>query len=124
MRSPSVQLRVTPTGDVELLSTHDQVLGGPSGQSYLGCRFPADFAYAVAISAEAKIIGARLAREGVIGRFAIDFVSVRDTAGAWTFVRHRTQPSQGRHDASIPDAAVPHRRPVRRTERTLPDPRG
>ena len=84
MRSPSVQLRVTPMGDVELLSTHDQVLGGPSGQSYLGCRFPADFAYAAAISAEAKVIGARLAREGVIGRFAIDFVSVRNAAGGWS----------------------------------------
>jgi hypothetical protein len=33
VRSPSVQLRVTPLGDVELLSTHDQILGGPSGQS-------------------------------------------------------------------------------------------
>ncbi len=84
VRSPSVQLRVTPSGEVELLSTHDQVLGGPSGQSYLGCRFPADFGYAPAISAEASIIGARLAREGVIGRFAIDFVSVRDSAGRWT----------------------------------------
>ena len=28
LRSPSVQLRVTPLGDVELLSTHDQILGG------------------------------------------------------------------------------------------------
>ena len=44
-------------GDVELLSTHDQVLGGPSGQSYLGCRFPADPAYAAAITAEAARIG-------------------------------------------------------------------
>ena len=43
VRSPSVQLRVTPHGDVELLSTHDQLLGGASGQTYLGCRFPADF---------------------------------------------------------------------------------
>ena len=84
MRSPSVQLRVTPAGHVELLSTHDQILGGPSGQSYLGCRFPADYGYAPTISAEAKVIGDRLAREGVIGRFAIDFVSVRDTNGAWT----------------------------------------
>jgi hypothetical protein len=83
VRSPSVQLRATPTGEVELLSTHDQVLGGPSGQSYLGCRFPADLAYASAISADARVIGARLAREGVIGRFAVDFVSVRDTGGAW-----------------------------------------
>jgi PGM1 C-terminal domain len=72
LRSPSVQLRVTPLGEVELLSTHDQLLGGPSGQSYLGCRFPADFAYARAISADAAIIGRRLAREGVLGRFAID----------------------------------------------------
>ena len=57
IRSPSVQLRVTPTGEVELLSTHDQVLGGPSGQSYLGCRFPADFAYAAAISEAEVIVG-------------------------------------------------------------------
>ena len=33
LRSPSVQLRVTPLGEVELLSTHDQLLGGPSGQT-------------------------------------------------------------------------------------------
>lgn len=84
LRSPSVQLRVTPLGDVELLSTHDQLLGGPSGQSYLGCRFPADFAYARAISADASTIGQRLAREGVLGRFAIDFIVVRDTTGTWT----------------------------------------
>lgn len=84
LRSPSVQLRVTPLGKVELLSTHDQLLGGPSGQSYLGCRFPADFAYARAISADAATIGRRLAREGVLGRFAIDFVVVRDSAGSWT----------------------------------------
>ena len=84
LRSPSVQLRVTPLGEVELLSTHDQLLGGPSGQSYLGCRFPADFAYARAISADATTIGRRLAREGVLGRFAIDFVVVRDPAGAWS----------------------------------------
>jgi PGM1 C-terminal domain/ATP-grasp domain len=84
LRSPSVQLRVIPGGKVELLSTHDQLLGGPSGQSYLGCRFPADFAYARAISSDAVVVGERLAREGVLGRFAIDFVVVKDTAGAWT----------------------------------------
>jgi len=84
LRSPSVQLRVTPPGDVELLSTHDQLLGGPSGQSYLGCRFPADPEYAEAITREAAKVGARLAREGVLGRFAIDFVVVRDEHGRWT----------------------------------------
>ena len=61
---PSVQLRVLPGGDVELLSTHDQLLGGPGGQSYLGAKFPADFAYARSISAEARTVGARLAQGG------------------------------------------------------------
>ena len=82
-RSPSVQLRVTPLGSVELLSTHDQMLGGPSGQSYLGCVFPADSAYASLITREAAKVGKRLAKEGVIGRFALDFVVVRSTNGEW-----------------------------------------
>jgi hypothetical protein len=82
-RSPSVQLRVTPLGKVELLSTHDQLLGGPSGQSYLGCVFPADAAYAGLISQEAAKVGRRLAKEGVIGRFALDFVVVRSKNGKW-----------------------------------------
>ncbi|GAA4411879.1 peptide ligase PGM1-related protein [Fodinibacter luteus] len=77
IRSPSVQLRVTPLGEVEVLSTHDQVLGGPSGQSYLGCRFPADAGYARLITRDAERIGELLAREGVLGRFAVDFVTVR-----------------------------------------------
>src|SRR6059058_3180095 len=81
-RSPSVQLRITPLGAVELLSTHDQLLGGPSGQSYLGCVFPADTGYASLITREAAKIGRRLAKEGVIGRFALDFVVVR-SSGKW-----------------------------------------
>jgi PGM1 C-terminal domain len=82
IRSPSVQLRVTPLGAVELLSTHDQLLGGPSGQSYLGCMFPADPGYAALITQEAAKVGKRLATEGVIGRFALDFVVVRSN-GKW-----------------------------------------
>src|SRR5881275_109074 len=82
-RSPSVQLRVTPLGKVELLSTHDQLLGGPTGQSYLGCVFPADTAYAGLITNEAAEVGRRLAKEGVIGRFALDFVVVRAKNGEW-----------------------------------------
>ena len=78
LRSPSAQLRITPLGEVEMLSTHDQRLGGPSGQSYLGCRFPADLAYAPAIMREALKVGRRLMREGVLGRFALDFVAVRN----------------------------------------------
>ncbi len=81
LRSPSVQLRVLPGGLVELLSTHDQLLGGASGQSYLGCVFPADPEYARAITAHADTIGARLAKLGALGRFAVDFVVVREGAG-------------------------------------------
>src|SRR5437667_4367531 len=44
-RSPSVQLRVTPLGKVELLSTHAQLLCDPSGLTYLGCVFSADTGY-------------------------------------------------------------------------------
>ena len=84
VRSPSVQLRITPHGDVELLSTHDQLLGGASGQTYLGCRFPADFGYARLIAEQARIIGERLATEGALGRFAVDFVVTRAEDGSWT----------------------------------------
>ena len=82
-RSPSVQLRITPLGEVELLSTHDQLLGGAGGQSYLGCRFPADTDYAAMITHDAMKVGLRLAKEGVLGRFAIDFVVVRIAKGCW-----------------------------------------
>ncbi len=83
LRSPSVQLRITPLGEIELLSTHDQVLGGPSGQSYLGCTFPADPAYARAITEDALLVGRVLATKGVLGRFALDFVVVR-RGRTWT----------------------------------------
>lgn len=79
-RSPSVQVRVSPSGQVDIMSTHDQVLGGPHGQTFFGCHFPADPEYSVAIAAEALKVGRRLAREGVIGRASVDFVAVR--AGA------------------------------------------
>ena len=75
--SPSVQLRITPLGEVQVLSTHDQLLGGPTGQSYMGCRFPADPGYAGMLARHGRTVGEALAREGVLGRFAIDFVCTR-----------------------------------------------
>lgn len=85
LRSPSVQLRIWPSGEVELLSTHDQILGGPEGQSYFGARFPADPGYARTIAIEAEKVGTRLAAEGVIGRLAVDFVVVSTTNGWDTY---------------------------------------
>jgi hypothetical protein len=84
LTSPSVQMRALPDGTVELLSTHDQLLGGPSGQQYLGCVFPADPDYAVDIAEPAMVIGHHLAQLGVLGRFAVDFVVVQDDSGLWT----------------------------------------
>ena len=80
-RSPSAQLTVTPTGEVVVLSTHDQVLGGHAGQVYQGCRFPADPAYAAEMARMAAVVGKRLAREGVVGRLAVDFVAVKGRRG-------------------------------------------
>jgi hypothetical protein len=76
-RSPSVQLRNSPEGGTEVLSTHDQILGGATGQTYFGCRFPADPGYAGALADHGTAIAEALARHGVIGRFAIDFVATR-----------------------------------------------
>ena len=48
-RSPSVQCRINPLGQVKAISTHDQLLGGLDGQVFLGCTFPAADAYRLAI---------------------------------------------------------------------------
>ncbi len=74
--SPSVQLRINPAHQVMAISTHDQVLGGPSGQVFQGATFPADPRYRLAIQAEAEKVAQVLADDGVIGRFAVDFIVV------------------------------------------------
>lgn len=79
--SPSVQCRITPTGVSEVLSTHDQVLGGDSGQIYIGAQFPAASDYAVEIGLVGKKISDALLKKGVLGRFAIDFISVKEEDG-------------------------------------------
>lgn len=76
-RSPSVQGYITPDGDVEILSTHDQILGGPDGQIYLGCKFPSDAAYRLNLQELGMRVGQQLAKKGAIERFGVDFVAVR-----------------------------------------------
>lgn len=77
--SPSAQLRTSPAGEVLPTSTHDQILGGPSGQVYLGCSFPAAEDYRVAIQERSIRIGQVLARKHVVSRFGVDFLAYRDT---------------------------------------------
>ena len=79
LRSPSVQLELAPA-EARIVSTHDQIL---DGDGYIGCRFPAEPAYAGAITDAARRVGALLAEAGAIGRAAIDFVVARDAAGDW-----------------------------------------
>lgn len=78
VRSPSVQLRISPAGAVEILSTHDQILGGPENHMYLGCRFPAHPDYRLAIQGAALRVGEVLAGDGVVGSFGIDFLVAGD----------------------------------------------
>lgn len=82
-RSPSVQGRITPAGEVEILSTHDQILGGPDGQIYLGCRFPADASYRVQLQELGLKVGKQLAQKGALERFGVDFVTVDQGNGKW-----------------------------------------
>lgn len=81
-RSPSVQCRITPTGDVEILSTHDQILGGDDSQIFLGCQFPADESYRLKLHDFGRRVGKNLAEKGALERFAVDFLAVRRSKGS------------------------------------------
>jgi hypothetical protein len=75
--SPSVQCLINPLNQVEVLSTHDQLLGGEDGQIFLGASFPANYEYNISLAEEGKKIAHTMAKKGVLGRFAIDFISVK-----------------------------------------------
>jgi hypothetical protein len=76
-------MRIHPDGKAALVSSHEQVLGGKTGQVYLGCRFPAREEYRLMIQEQAWRIGHELSRQGVIGRFGIDFLLTRPSGGQW-----------------------------------------
>src|SRR5690606_22235268 len=81
-KSPSVQLRIDPRGELEVMSSHDQQLA-VDGQTYLGCIFPASEQYRLAIQRDALKVGAVLRERGVLGRVAVDFVTVETEPGRW-----------------------------------------
>jgi hypothetical protein len=84
--SPSAQLRVSPRGEVLPISTHDQLLGGPSQQVFLGASFPARDEYRMRIHRAGCAVGEALARHGVVSRFGVDFLLWRDDPhGEWEF---------------------------------------
>lgn len=85
--SPSVQMRTSPHAEVLPISTHDQILGGGQGQTYLGCRFPARDEYRLEMASMADRVGAVLAEKGVVSRFGVDFLACRNTRDEpWTLL--------------------------------------
>lgn len=76
-RSPSVQGYIRPSGEVEIISTHDQILGGADGQVYEGCYFPADADYRWELQELGLKVGEVLASKGAIERYGVDFVAVQ-----------------------------------------------
>ncbi|MFJ8622042.1 hypothetical protein ACIRD3_04275 [Kitasatospora sp. NPDC093550] len=84
-RSPSALLFIGPGADgepgVQLLGTHDQVLG--EDLQYLGCRFPASVRYRETVTAMSLAAAGRLARAGVRGHVGVDFLARGDGGGRW-----------------------------------------
>jgi hypothetical protein len=80
--SPSVQCRINPLGQIEIISTHDQLLGGSGGQEFIGAHFPANFQYANSIAMLGQKVSEELKKYGVLGRFSIDFITVKENH-AW-----------------------------------------
>ncbi|HYV91545.1 MAG TPA: peptide ligase PGM1-related protein, partial [Chitinophagales bacterium] len=76
--SPSAQCLIDPLGNAEVISTHDQVLGGESGQVFIGAKFPADEVYAGEIGKNGLRVANEMKKYGVLGRFSIDFISVKE----------------------------------------------
>jgi len=82
-RATSCQLRISPQGSLDAISTHDQLVEGVDGQIYAGCRFPADAAYRAAIQEDALRVGEVLREKGAVGRLAVDFICVPADDGSW-----------------------------------------
>jgi hypothetical protein len=115
VRSPSAQLDIGPDGSVRVLSTHEQIVGGENGQVFVGCRFPADAAYAGTLATHAKSIGAVLASRGVLGRVAVDFVAAR-RGSAWNVAALELNLRRG--GTTHPYTALRHMVPGRYEEAT------
>jgi len=80
--SPSYQIRITAGGEVLPISTHDQLLGGVGGQSFLGCSFPAHEDYRRRVIELGQRVGSTLAAAGVVSRLSVDFLAFRDSPDA------------------------------------------
>ncbi len=74
--SPSVQCYIDGDGSVKVISTHEQILGGPDGQVFLGCKFPAKEIYRSKLQEYGLRVGNYLASQNIRDHFSVDFVAV------------------------------------------------
>ncbi|MBW2258772.1 MAG: hypothetical protein JRI25_29900 [Deltaproteobacteria bacterium] len=106
-QSPSAQARVNAIGQAQVISTHDQVLGGPSGQVFLGrgrdvpARHPGIVREGIRRAGEARGHGSV--------RHRLRLGAQQEGVGA---LRHRDQPPQGGHHPPLPHPEVPHSRGI------------
>ncbi len=77
-QSPNARYHIDPLGNVTVMSIQDQILGGPSGQIYLACAFPAEEGYRVEIQEMGMRICELLRDRGVLGQIGIDFLCVKE----------------------------------------------
>ncbi len=112
--SPSVQVDISPSRHVEVLSTHEQILGGPDGHEYVGCRFPSDPAYRTRLTAYGEGVGRLLADRGAMGRFCVDFLAVRASPSRWQV--HGLEINLRRSGTSHPFSLLPSLVPGRYDE--------
>ena len=99
--------------EVKVLATHEQVLGGDTGQVYIGCGFPADPAY---VSELARPWQERLAssRQSRCRRAAQrGLCGDPERQQEMAHLRAGDQPSRGRHDAPVRRPQPPGSRQLR-----------
>ena len=71
----SVEVRIDLDGTVDVIGTHEELMGGENAQTYAGCRFPASSRLAVKLGEMGAKIGTWMASEGVVGRFTANFLA-------------------------------------------------
>lgn len=77
--SPSGQGLISPTGEIEILSTHEQILDSVYHQIFIGSTFPANQSYRSKIQEALQSIGKELFKEGILGYFSVDFLVTEGT---------------------------------------------
>lgn len=78
-QSPSYQGFIDASGEVITVSTHEQIL---DGQTYKGCKFPADAALRDRLISEGEKIGIALSDAGAKGHFGVDFLATTQEQSA------------------------------------------